>query len=200
MSLSVSRPATAAQDDGPAHALALTFRCSDGLPLLNDGVRNRMLSASIERAVKRHDCELLAFVYLPDRVRLVVAPRRPDVNVLRLLYMIKRTFSHWVKGELRSVNRPLFRKLTRREGPGRYAFRFWEVGPGDVDALRSPEAVADAVDAVHEAPVGAGLCDAPSQWEWSSWRQYRLCAGPSERDLPRISAAPLPLSSALPRG
>jgi putative transposase len=194
----VSQPNVVSQGKQPPRALALCFRCSQGLKLLTRDPWNSVLSASIKRAVEHYDCELLAFVYLPDHVRLIVAPRHADLNVARLLYMIKRTFAHWVKGELRSTNHLLFKQLTLREGPGRYAFRFWEVGPGDVRALSSPEAVADAVDAVHDSPVAAGLCDTPGGWKWSSWRQYHRSAHPPDRDLPRISAAPIRVSSALP--
>ncbi|MFQ5805984.1 MAG: transposase [Phycisphaerae bacterium] len=169
-------------------AFELSFSCFQHMPLLTNDQWNGMLSAGIERAIERHDFGLVAFVFMPEHVHLLVTQRRPAESIPRLLYMMKRTFSHWVKQELHMSEHPLLRQLTIREKPGRYIFRFWEPGPGRIRALASPAALIAAIDTIHANPVRRGLCDAPDQWRWSSWRQHHLPTQPPDRDLLRIRA------------
>jgi hypothetical protein len=119
-----------------------------------------------------------------------------DADLPRLLYVIKRAFTRWVKAELGRTAPMLRKRLTVQDVPGRYRFRFWEPGPGEIRELNTATALSEAIDAVHASPVEAGLCEAPAQWKWSSWRRYQLPAQPSDRDLPRIQPVTDALSPA----
>ena len=60
--------------DEPGDCHELTFSCYRRLPLLtNDGWRE-MLSRSIDRAMLGHRYRLVAFVYMPEHVHLLVCP------------------------------------------------------------------------------------------------------------------------------
>lgn len=179
---------------GPA--FELTFWCARHEPLLRDDHWNRVLAKSIDAALARHKISLAAFVFLPDCVRLVVVQNGASVNLPRLLYVVKRAFARWIRHELSCDDRALRKRLTVRDGPGRYRFRFWESGPGEVRELKTAADLSEAIDAVHAGPVEAGLCETPERWRWSSWRHYHDSAEPREPGVPRVQPVTDALSQA----
>jgi hypothetical protein len=74
--------------------------------------------------------DLVAFVYMPEHLHLLVYPTLPDPAIDRYLARIKQPFSKEIKGMLVSSDSSLIKKLTVRERPGKYCFRFWQEGPG----------------------------------------------------------------------
>ncbi len=175
-------------EDSP-RAFELTFWCFGRQPLLNNERWNRVLAESIDRAFEHHAFSLAAFTFMPECVQLVVVQQGPTANVPRLLYTMKRTFAQWVKHELSETDPALQKRLTVRDGPGLYIFRFWEPGPGRVRDLSSPSAFAGAIETIHAGPVRNGLCETPDKWKWSSWRQYDIPAQPLDSDLPKIQVS-----------
>src|ERR1051325_5142371 len=78
-------------------ARELTFSCYRRWPLLTNDTFKVLLSESIARAVERHGFDLVAFVYMPEHVHLLVWPTREDARVSPLLSAIKRPHSFRVK-------------------------------------------------------------------------------------------------------
>ena len=115
--------------DEPGHCHELTFSCYRRLPLLTNDVWRSMLSVSLGRAVAGHDFRLLAFVYRPEHVHLLVFPKGPDSRVSGLLKAVKQPFSNRIKQLLVKNSSGLVRRLTVRERPGKTAFRFWQEAP-----------------------------------------------------------------------
>lgn len=70
------------------------------------------------------------------------------------------------------ANSKLVEKLTVRERPGKYCFRFWQEGPGFDRNIFSSEAIAASIDYIHMNPVKRGLCEKVTDWKWSSARFY----------------------------
>ena len=110
--------------DEPGQAHELTFSCYQRMPLLADDKSKRLLSQSIGRAVGRHGFRMVAFVFMPEHVHLIVHAHADEAKVHRLLYAIKRPYSFRIKQYLAESHSPLLRKLTIRERPGKQAFRF----------------------------------------------------------------------------
>src|SRR5947209_1895181 len=110
--------------DLPHHAHFLTFSCFQRWPLLTRPDWNRQLSLAIDRAVTGHGFLLVAFVYMPEHIHLLVYPTNLDARVEQLLFAIKRPFSYRIKQQLVEEKDPLLERLTVRERPGKYAFRF----------------------------------------------------------------------------
>ncbi|HEY0782133.1 MAG TPA: transposase, partial [Thermoanaerobaculia bacterium] len=132
-------------------------------------------------------CELLAFVYMPDHVHLLVRPPCFGIEVERLAQQIGRPFAQRVRRTLEETDStPLLGRLTQRRGNGRPTFRFWQPGPPDNVALASRGAVLRAMARLHNNPVRRGLCLSPAEWRWSSW--CALHGGEMFRDsaLPRV--------------
>jgi putative transposase len=177
--------------DLPGHAHELTFSCYLRKPLLDNDGRRRLFSQSLDAAIHTHHFHLIAFVYMPEHVHLLVVPQCEQSHIDQLLYAIKRPFSYRVKQQLRAANDPLLTQLTIRERPGKYSFRFWQEGGGYDRNITSVEAIRIAAEYIHNNPVRRGLSDSPEQWKWSSWRAHHKFDAAHDPDLPIVSFPPL---------
>lgn len=149
-----------------------------------------MLAESIDRAMQRHTFDLVAFVFMPEHVHLLVAPRQRQPDLAALLKAIKRPFSYRVKQRLLASGSRLLERLTVQERPGVTCFRFWQEGPGYDRNLSTPAAVLAAIDDIHLNPVRRGLCERAIHWKWSSARRFLLPDQPVDRDLPTMHGLP----------
>jgi len=96
----------------PGHAHFLTFSCYQRMQLLINDVWNGLLSESINRAMEKQGFNLIAFIYMPEHVHLIVYPQSKDAKIEDLLYGIKRPFSFRIKTYLQSNQDPLVEQLT----------------------------------------------------------------------------------------
>ena len=83
--------------DEPGQAHELTFSCYHRLPLLTSPTCCLLLSQAVDRAVTKQGFELIAFVYMPEHVHLIVFPVAMTATVARLLFAIKRPVSTRIK-------------------------------------------------------------------------------------------------------
>jgi putative transposase len=81
----------------PGDLHELTFSCYRRMLLLTNDVWRRLLTEAIERANEERDFGLVAFVFMPEHVHLLVYPRGSDCDIEGLLQAIKRPYSHRVK-------------------------------------------------------------------------------------------------------
>ncbi|MFI5457915.1 MAG: hypothetical protein ACHRXM_20950 [Isosphaerales bacterium] len=84
-------------------------------------------------------------------------------------------------------------RLTVRERPGKWCFRFWQEGPGFDRNFFSSEAITASLDYIHNNPVNRRLCPRAVDWRWSSARFYLV-------DRPAQSEPELPFVHGLPDG
>jgi len=164
----------------------LTFSCYGRLPLLTNDPWRRLLAESVSSATQRHGFQLLAFVFMPEHVHLLVLPARADSHIAALLKAIKRPYSFRIKQLLLANDSPLLEKLTIRQRPGVETFRYWQEGPGYHRNLMSAAAIEAAIEYIHLNPVRRGLCDRAGQWKWSSARYYESPSADRDPDLPRV--------------
>ncbi len=174
--------------DDPGQGHELTFSCYKRLPLLDDEHRCQELSVAVDRAVRRHGFSLLAFVFMPEHVHLIVLPEEPTARISDLLFAIKRPVSYRIKQDLLARESPRLKQLTIRERPGKTAFRFWQEGPGYDRNIVDQGSLSKMIDYVHLNPVRRGLVDHPAEWKWSSWRHYEGVSKTTDADLPKIHA------------
>jgi REP element-mobilizing transposase RayT len=120
----------------PGDLHEFTFSCYRQMKLLtNDGWR-KYLSRSVDEAGEQFRFDLAAFVFMPERVHLLVLPLDKEPNIPGFLAAVKRPVSADVKRDLQAANSPLLQRLTIRERPGKFTFRFWQEGPG-YDVVRN---------------------------------------------------------------
>ena len=139
----------------------ITFSCYRRLPLLTNDAWRGYLASSIDKACEAEHWLLLAFVFMPEHVHLLVYPTKQNPHIDRLLAAIKRPCSADVKRDLMQEQSRLLERLTVRERPGKTCFRFWQEGPGYDRNLQTEKAVMGAIDYLHNNPVRRRLCREP---------------------------------------
>jgi len=90
----------------PGHFHELTFSCYKRLPLLTNETWLCMLTDSIDLAMRRHGYFLIAFVYMPEHLHLMVFPQAAASGIDQLLKAIKRPFSYRIKRLLEKTGSP----------------------------------------------------------------------------------------------
>lgn len=174
----------------PGDLHELTFSCFHRRQLLVDDTWRKWLAESINDARQKHRFELLAFVFMPEHVHLLVNPLDAKPNIDKYLSSIKQPFSSRVKRHLKDSGDPLLGELTIRERPGKMAFRFWQEGPGYDRNLREPATILSSLDYIHRNPVGRKLVVRAIEWKWSSARLYLCPDDPLDMDLPIVKKLP----------
>ncbi len=107
------------------------------LILTNNDWRAR-LSRHIDSAVERTSFELVAFVFIPEHVHLLVYPMVPEPEIGRLLAFIKQPFSKEIKQILIESKSELLERLTVRLHP-QQSGKTWIVWKSDgLDLVECP--------------------------------------------------------------
>lgn len=176
--------------ENPADCRELTFSCYGRRPLLIDDSWRAMLSTAIDRAAEGHGYRLVAFVYMPEHVHLIVYPIPGASGIDQFLKAIKRPFSYRIKQELMQRESSLLQDLTIRQRPGVTTFRYWQEGPGYDANLSDRRAALAAINYVHMNPVRRGLCETAVEWMWSSARQHIQPESDADGRLPTIHQLP----------
>jgi putative transposase len=170
----------------PGHCHEMTFSCYRRMTLLTNDDWRRMLAESVDRAVRGHEFWLVAFVFMPEHVHLLVYPTTHEPRLDLLLKAIKRPFSYRVKQALMASRAPLLDQLTVRERPGIERFRFWQEGGGYDRNLWTESAVMASIDYIHLNPVRRGLCERAVEWRWSSAGHYYRQDDATDPDPPEV--------------
>jgi REP-associated tyrosine transposase len=170
----------------------LTFSCYRRVPLLTNDAWRQRLSCRVQSACEELSFDLVAFVFMPEHVHLLVFPTQPAPDLSRFLARLKQPFSKEIKQILLDNKSPLLKSLTIRERPGKSCFRYWQEGPGFDRNLFSPEALQASIDYIHNNPVKRGLCRQAVDWKRSSAR-YFVLEPPKQQfsDLPFVAGVPL---------
>lgn len=162
----------------------LMFSCYRRKPLLTNDVWRGIVARHLSAACRSERFDLLAFVFMPEHVHLLVLPRDADSRVSRLLARTKQPASKAIRRLLEDNSSTLVENLTVNERPGKRCFRFWQEGPGFDRNLFSGPAIQASIDYIHANPVKRGLCRRATDWKWSSARFYRLAE--HDADLPPL--------------
>jgi putative transposase len=156
----------------PGDLHEFTFSCFRSMPLLESDEWKLKLAECLDEANSESGMLLVAYVFMPNHVHLLVNPIRPDPTISFYLARIKQPFSKYIKGVLEAQDVALLDQLTVQERPGKRCFRFWQEGPGFDRNLNTPKAIAGSLDYIHHNPVKRGLCERSVDWRWSSARFY----------------------------
>ncbi len=90
----------------------------------------KILAGSLSAACVDEGFDLIAFVFMPEHIHLLVAPLNRTSTVSRLLARTKQPTSKQIKALLVQAGSSLVEQLTVKERPGKHCFRFWQEGPG----------------------------------------------------------------------
>jgi REP-associated tyrosine transposase len=169
----------------------LTFSCYRRLPLLTNDTWRARLARYIDAAANEASMDLVAFVFMPEHVHLLVYPTTSNPSISRFLARVKQPFSKQIKVVLTGEGSRLLTKLTVLEQPGKSCLRFWQEGPGFDRNLFSADAISSSLDYIHDNPVPRGICQRAVDWKWSLARYYLDDPARQQRhELPVIHGLP----------
>jgi putative transposase len=153
---------------GDAHFLA--FRCFKNRRFLNYNPTRSYFVRALDKARRRHQFDIWAYVIMPEHVHLLIFPRMEVYSMSAILKSIKQSVArksiNWLKG-----NRPEILKYLET-GLEYDKYRFWQDGGGWDENVSSPGAISGMMDYIHNNPVKAGLVERPEDWYWSSVRAW----------------------------
>jgi len=158
--------------DEPGHAHALTFSCSQRLPLLSRDRTRRWFVEALNQARQRHEFDVWAFVIMPEHAHVVIMPRRPSYSTASVLKSIKQSVARRATNWLREHSVEWLGRLVVTRPSGRTEFRFWLQGGGYDRNIIEARAAWGSVEYIHDNPVRRGLVATPTDWFWSSARHY----------------------------
>jgi len=141
----------------PGDLRELTFSCYRQMKLLTNDAWRGYLARAIDKASEQHRFNLVAFVFMPEHVHLLVYPLGDRPPIDGYLAALKHPVSVAVKRDLRATDSPLLKRLTVRERAGKESFRFWQEGPGYDRNLQKPATVLSSIDYIHLNPVRRNL-------------------------------------------
>ena len=175
----------------PSHFHEFTFSCYGRRQLLTNDDWREKLARSLDAANAELGFQLVALVFIPEHVHLLMFPIDEDPDFGKYLARIKQPLSKQIKQVLIDHNSRLRDRLTVQERPGKTGFRFWQGGPGFDRTIFSPEAIIGSINYFHENPAKRGLCQRAVDWKWSSASYYindpRM---QQEADLPFMHGVP----------
>ena len=150
----------------------VTCSCFMRRPYLLEDRAMPILASEIDRAREQAGFLLLAYVFMPEHVHLVLWP--PDGMKLGLV--------------IGGVKAQAARRFFAGTGIGVPAARrvFWQRRCYDHNC-RTPETVREKINYCHNNPVRRELVPEPGQWRWSSFNAYQGMS-----DVP-LTVDPIPL-------
>jgi len=158
--------------NAPGHAHELTFSCHQRWPLLSKDRTRSWLVESIDRARRRHNFDLWAWVIMPEHVHLLIRPREHEYNIACMLKSIKQPVAVKTTTWLRRNNVEWLARLRIVRPSGKVEHRFWQQGGGYDRNVINPDYALAAIEYIHTNPVRRGLAESPAHWPWSSARWY----------------------------
>lgn len=136
------------------HTHFLTFSTLDRKPYFLRDDFCQLLARSITRASEKHNFAVLAYVFMPDHIHLVIYPKNEEYEMEDILKSIKL-------GTTKSVNRH-----------GLAQGSIWLPGGGYDRNVFSIEERIEKIRYTHMNPVRAELVSVPAEFRWSSAAWY----------------------------
>jgi len=156
----------------PGHAHELTFSCHQRLGLLSKDRTRQWLIESLDRARKKLNFELWAYVIMPEHVHILLLPQQAEYEMAAILKAIKQSVARRAVRFLKQNSPHWLERLKVTRPGGRVEHRFWQQGGGYDRNIHKAETAWASVRYMHENPVRRGLVARPVDWAWSSARWY----------------------------
>jgi len=151
----------------PGHAHELTFTCFRGFAFLRAERTCQWLADEVNRARQELDFALLAYVFMPEHVHLLVLPKQAIYEVRDILTAIKEPVARKAIEHLSEHSPAWLQCITVKSG-SRQRRRFWQPGGGFDNNATDPAVILRMIEYIHGNPVRRGLVIQPEDWKWSS--------------------------------
>ena len=127
----------------------ITFSCYRRTPLLNSPHAKNTFATALERVRRSYGLRVFGYVVMPEHVHLLLSePNRDTLAVA-----------------IKSLKQGVSRRLIGA------AEHFWQKRYYDFN-VRNYDQLVEKLQYIHRNPVKRGLCAAPEDWKWGSFRHY----------------------------
>ena len=144
----------------------VTFSCYHRLPLLNDPKTRKAFVEQIEFQREKHQLRIVAWVIMPEHVHLILCPL--DGQIGSSLRSIKQGFARSMLAGWKANQSNIIQSLTDPRGVA----HFWQRGGGYDRNMRDQDELNEKIEYIHWNPVRRELVEQPTEWIWSSARDY----------------------------
>ncbi len=156
----------------PGHVHELTFSCYKRQPLLNLDRAYQYLVPAINIARAKHRFALMAYVFMPEHIHLLLFPKGETYSISSILKSIKQSSSRRIINHIREKNPSAMKMM--QTGLKQPKFRFWQDGGGYDRNYWSTDEIWNQVNYIHNNPVRRELVDCVTDWKWSSAKDWIL--------------------------
>lgn len=139
---------------------------------VNDS-RNMAIIDAIKFYRNKYNSHLFGYTIMPDHLHLLMRLRN-QTKISDVMRDIKHAIAFKVLGLLKAENSSLLSQLSlERLGKRGHRYSLWQRRFYDFN-LYLPEKLKEKLDYIHMNPVRKGLISSPSDWKYSSFRNYYL--------------------------
>jgi putative transposase len=157
----------------------LTFSCFRRQPFLSRERCRRWLADAIMVSRDRHAFRIVAYVFMPEHVHLLIRPMRKNYSISAMLAGIKLSVARRARSFVLRESPEFLVHMSDVQPNGKRAVRFWQRGGGYDRNIFSGEELWEKIHYLHNNPVKRGLVMRAVDWEWSSAADYaKLRLGP----------------------
>lgn len=169
--------------------ISLTTRTYENRPYFRNRETASILWEEIKFYKQKYGFTLLGYVIMPDHVHLLIwwdKEEKPELNVSKIVQMIKGATARRCIDLLRtrgweqmlpSTHKDRGLQATQNKGASpksherNLKYRLWQPGFYDFNVYNE-EKLLEKLNYMHNNPVKAGLVLSPSDYEWSSCKEY----------------------------
>jgi putative transposase len=141
-----------------------------------------MLAEAITKARINYKFRIIAYVFMPNHVHLLIEPQFSNYSISKILQAIKQSVSRkiLISFRKRAFGIPKEIKTAQKTKP----FRFWQAGGGYDRNIISEDILVTSAYYIHNNPVRKGLAKTAQDWYWSSAADWQgLRKGPIPIDM-----------------
>lgn len=158
--------------DSPGCVHELTFSCFERRLLLTDERTLINLADAVAKASLSHNCGIVAYVFMPSHVHMLVRPYETEYSIADFLKSIKQPVARKEITNLKKNSPDLLNELRPSWKDKKYYF--WLRGGGYDRNITSMEALKNSIEYIHNNPVRKELVANALDWKWSSARDWIL--------------------------
>jgi putative transposase len=135
------------------------------VPWLCSNIGRKALREAIEKVREKYPFTIEAFVLLPDHFHCLLTLPHDDSDFSVRLRLIK-TYVTKYYGQQLGIKRDISQSRQKRKESNLWQRRFWE------HLIRNEQDFALHCNYIHNNPVHHGLCNNPTDWEYSTIHRF----------------------------
>ena len=156
----------------PGDSHFLTFSCFRRRPFLCKDRSCQWLANALIVARHEYDFRIIAYVFMPEHVHLLIHPNRRLYDISDILAAVKMPVARAARKFITESARDFLPYMQDRQPGGKVMFRFWQRGGGYDRNIFSPEELHEKIQYIHNNPVRRKMVSHATDYRWSSAADY----------------------------